>query len=193
LAILLSFRATPLLSQTLLRIQTLEGEGVVNAAGTRSQRPIAVQLTDETGRPLEGIAVSFRLPEEGPGGAFDSGMKTEVVITTADGRAAVHGMRWNRTPGPFQIRITAAKGDSRAGTICSQYISDAPLSKSSAALVSNGGGKWKWIAVAALAAGGVGIAGIIVPRGTAQQQPTQPPSVAQPVQIGLPTISVVRP
>jgi hypothetical protein len=60
-------------------------------------------------------------------------------------------------------------------------------------LVSNSGRKWKWIAVAALAAGGVGIAGIIVPRGAAQPQPTQPPPVVQPVQIGLPTISVVRP
>ena len=47
-------------------------------AGSKSDRPIAVQLTDETGRPLEGVAVSFRLPEEGPGGHL-KGVKTEIV------------------------------------------------------------------------------------------------------------------
>ncbi|HYP04635.1 MAG TPA: hypothetical protein VER03_00240 [Bryobacteraceae bacterium] len=170
----------------------LEGEGVVNAAGARSQRPIAVQLTDETGKPLEGIAVSFRLPEEGPGGAFESGMKTEVVITSADGRAAVHGIRWNRTPGPFQIRITAAKGESRAGSICSQYISDSPVGKASVS-TRGGGGMKKWIAVASIAAGGAVVAGLTVGKTAATQQPGQPPAVAQPIQIGTPTISVARP
>jgi hypothetical protein len=172
----------------------IEGDGAVNAAGAKSQRPIAVQLTDETGRPLEGIAVSFRLPEEGPGGAFESGMKTEVVITTAEGRAAVHGIRWNRISGPFQIRITAAKGESRAGFICSQYISDAPLSKPSVSISSGGISRMKWLAVAALAAGGAAAAGMTVARGAVPQPAAQPPvAAAQPVQIGLPTLSIVRP
>lgn len=189
----------------------IEGEGSVNSAGSRSQRPIAVQLTDETGRPLEGIAVSFRLPEEGPGGAFESGMKTEVVITSADGRAAIHGIRWNRAPGPFQIRVTAAKGESRAGSIVSQYISDQPAAKgfggpvTSSSIVRAGGGKKKWIAIAALAAGGALAAGMTAGGGagisagsggaTPQQPGQQPPSTgaAAPIQIGLPTITIARP
>ena len=179
-------------AQSLLRIQMIEGEGLVNAAGTRSQRPIAVQLTDETGRPLEGIAVSFRLPEEGPGGSFESGMKTEVVITTADGRAAIHGIRWNQIPGPFQIRVTAAKGESRAGTICSQYISAAPSGKASVSL--SGRSKKKWLTMAAIAAGGATVVGVAALRASPQaQQATQAPAVAQPVQIGLPTLSITRP
>ena len=186
--------ATPSLrSQSLLRIQVLEGEGVVNGAGTRSQRPIAVQLTDETGRPLEGIAVSFRLPEEGPGGAFESGMKTEIVITSPDGRAAVHGIRWNRIAGPFQVRITAAKGESRAGTICSQYISDQPVGKSSNALISQGARRKKWIAIAAIAAGGALAAGIAGRTGSSSPQVIQPPTPpATPVQVGPPTISISK-
>ena len=183
-------RATaPLCGQTLLRIQMLEGEGVVNTAATRSQRPIAVQLTDETGRPLEGIAVSFRMPEEGPGGAFESGMKTEVVITSADGRAAVHGIRWNRTPGPFQIRITAAKGESRAGIICSEYITEATAGKTS--VLMPGTHKKKWITILAIAAGGATAAGMATLKSSAPG--TQPPVAAQPVQIGLPTLSITRP
>lgn len=168
----------------------LEGEGAIHAAASRSDRPIAVQLSDETGRPLEGVAVSFRLPEEGPSGTFEGGMKTDIAITSADGRAAVHGIRWNRTPGSFQIRITAAKGESRAGAIASQYISDTPIPKPSSAVRK--GGKKKWIVMLAIAGGGAAATGLAVGRsgGSAGQVPT--PS-GQPVQIGPPTISIGKP
>ena len=129
------------------------------------------------------------MPEEGPGGAFESDMKTEIAISGADGRAAVHGMRWNRIPGPFQIRITAAKGESRAGAICSQYISDTPVAKSPR---SGGSSKKKWIAIAAIAAGGAA-AGLAVGKGSSASQ-TSPPSAAGPApQIGIPTITIGRP
>jgi hypothetical protein len=173
----------------LLRLQILDGEGVVNSAGSKSDRPLAVQLTDETGRPLEGVAVSFRMPEEGPGGSFESGMKTEIAITAADGRAAVHGIRWNRIAGPFQIRVTAAKGESRAGAVCSQYISDTPATKTSR---SGSFGKKKWIAIAAVAAGGAA-AGLAAGRGSAAKQTPAPSAPSTPVQIGIPTISIGRP
>jgi len=59
----------------------------VHPAASRSARPITVEITEETGKPVAGAAVSFHLPEEGPGGTFVNGLRTEVVIT--DGR----GMR----------------------------------------------------------------------------------------------------
>jgi hypothetical protein len=176
-------------AQSLIRIQILEGEGSVNSAGSKSERPIAVQLTDETGRPLESVAVSFRMPEEGPSGVFEGGMKTDIAVTTADGRAAVRGVRWNRIAGPFQIRVTAAKGESRAGAICSQYISDVPVAK---AAHSGHRGRAKWMTIAAITAGGAA-AGLVATRSHSPQQPSRPPVVAQPVQIGLPTISIGRP
>jgi hypothetical protein len=117
-------------------------------------------------------------------------MKTEIVITTADGRAAVHGVRWNSVAGPFQIRITAVKGESRAGTVCSQYISTTPA-KSSAA--SMGSGK-KWLAMVAIATGGAAAAGIWAGKGAAQRAPSAvaaPP--ATPTSIGMPTLTVTRP
>jgi hypothetical protein len=169
----------------------LEGEGAINSAGSKSDRAIAVQLTDETGRPLEGVAVSFRLPEEGPGGTFEGRGKTEIVVTTPDGRAAAHGIRWNRIAGPFQIRITAAKGESRAGTICSQYISDAPAVKAAGA---RRGGKGKWIALAAIAGGAAAGTAVGIGMGGRTQRPAEaPPTASQPVQIGLPTITLGKP
>ena len=48
----------------------------------------------------------------------------------ADGQAGVWGMRWNRTPGPFELRILAIKGQAaRAGTSAVQALNDAPESK----------------------------------------------------------------
>ncbi len=67
----------------ILQIRVIEGEGAVHLPGARSSRPIAVEITDETGRPVAGAAVSFHLPEDGPGGAFVNGLRTEVVITDA--------------------------------------------------------------------------------------------------------------
>ena len=43
----------------ILQIQIVEGEGAVYAPGARSARPLAVEVTDETGRPVAGAAVSF--------------------------------------------------------------------------------------------------------------------------------------
>ena len=41
-------------------------------------------------------------------------------------------MQWNRTSGPFEIRITAVKGQARAGTVSSQFLSDAAEVKDAA-------------------------------------------------------------
>jgi hypothetical protein len=127
------------------------------------------------------------LPEEGPGGVFPRGLRTEVASTGADGAAAVSGIVWNRLPGAFQIRVTALKGEVRAGTIVSQYISAAPLPNSGGTGVS----RKKLIGFAA-AIGAGAAAGIIVGMGRSAQTPNGG-SAAPPPQIGMPTISIGRP
>jgi hypothetical protein len=106
----------------ILQIQVIEGEGAVHAPGARNQRPLTVELTDETGRPVPAAAVTFTFPEDGPGGVFANGLHTEVVTTDAQGRASVRSYTTNRTPGRFQIRITASKEQARSGAVSFQYI-----------------------------------------------------------------------
>lgn len=166
----------------------VEGNGAIHAAGSKDPRGLVVQITDETGQPAEGVAVSFRLPEEGPSGTFARGMKTDVTTTVADGRAAVYGMVWNRLPGPFQIRVTAIKGQIRAGTIVSQYISDAPAAKE-ARVGSNGRRKWATIAVLV----GGGAAAALVAGSRKSPSAAAAPPAAPPPQIGMPTISIGKP
>lgn len=112
------------LQVAVLQIKVLEGEGTVHAAGARIPHPVTVEVTDESGRPVAGAAVSFQLPSEGPSGLFSNGLRTDLVLTDAAGRAAVHSVQLNRTGGPFRIRITAVKELARAGAISTQYIGE---------------------------------------------------------------------
>jgi hypothetical protein len=141
----------------ILQIQVSGGEGAVHAPGARDSRGIAVVVTDETGRPVEGAAVSFHLPEQGPSGTFVNGLRTEVAVTDDRGRAAVHAIEFNRVPGRFEIRIVASKEQARAGTVSFQYI--AGVSPGAAAETAKGGGHHRkiWLMVAVVA--GIGAAG----------------------------------
>ncbi|MCX6630262.1 MAG: hypothetical protein NTW28_21805, partial [Candidatus Solibacter sp.] len=141
---------------------------------------------------VAGAAVSFHLPEDGPGGAFVNGLRTEVVITDAHGRASLHGLLANRVPGRFQIRILASKEQARAGTVSFQYVAE-PRG-GAAALSATPAGRRKWIALAAALAGGA-VAGIVATRGGAPGQAAALPSAPLPpvLSIGTPAITVGRP
>jgi hypothetical protein len=146
-----------------------------------------VQVTDETGKPVDGAMVSFVLPQDGPGGAFSNGSKTEIATTQAGGRAGVWGMQWNRTAGAFEIHITAAKGSARAGTVCPLYLREGQAPEA-----SSGGSfglkrhKWLWIAVAAV--GAAGVAGVAMR--SASGAGAGGAAAVNTVQIGSPTISL---
>ena len=177
---------------TILQLRVVQGEGAVYAAGSRATRGVIVEVTNETGKPVEGAAVTFRLPAQGPTGQFNSGTRTEIVATTADGRAEVWGMQWGREGGMSDLRVTAAKGATRGGMICALYLSDAPVLKSSEAVPqprASSGKKKLWITLglaAAASAAVIGMAGSNVPAAIAG-------GTVESVRIGTPTITIGRP
>jgi len=176
----------------ILQIKVLEGEGVAYSVGGRATRGVTIQVTDETGKPVEGSSVSFRLPEEGPSGTFANGSRAEITTTRADGKASAWGMQWNRTEGSFEIRITAVKGQARAGTVCAVYLSKATASiegGSAAPFKLGRNHKWLWITLAVAGAAGAVIAV------TALAGKSTPPigPTATPTSIGIPTIVVGHP
>ncbi|MBX9600398.1 MAG: hypothetical protein K2X35_05320 [Bryobacteraceae bacterium] len=181
---------TPVLAgdPAILRIRVLEGEGVVYATGSRAARGLTVQVNDETGRPVEMATVSFRLPDDGPSGTFVNKGRTEILTTRADGRAAVWGMQWNRTPGPVVVRVTAVKGKTRAGLMATVFLSDAvPRSSEPSAVSGRRSRKWLWIGLAAAAGGGLFAA---TSMGRSTPGPTPP---AAGIRIGQPSVSLGRP
>lgn len=158
-------------------------------AGGKDARAMVVQITDETGSPAEGVTVSFRLPEEGPSGSFGGGLKTDIVTTNPDGRASMYGVVWNRTPGPFQVRVTAVKGFVRAGTVIAQTLAEAAAGKGAA----SAGSRRKWIAIAAVVGGGAAAGVAAGMRGGAKSAAAVPAAVAPPPQVGPPAITIGRP
>jgi hypothetical protein len=180
-------------ASVIVQLRVVEGEGLTYRTGTRATRGLTVLVTDEAGQPLDMASVSFRLPDQGAGGTFSSGLRTEVVTTGPDGRASVWGMQWSKTPGTVQIRITAVKEQARAGIISTQYLSDSVAPKAGGEGVftaSHGGHKWLWIAgIAALAAGGAGYALL---RSQGSSTAAANPAVAG-ISIGTPSITVGHP
>lgn len=189
----------------ILQIQIVEGEGGVYAPGARSARPLTVEVTDETGRPVAGAAVSFHLPEDGPSGTFGNGLRTEVATTDERGRAVLRSMQVNRLPGRFQMRIIASKEQVTAGTVSFQYIADpgsgAAIAgagnrkiKEPPAIANGSHGHKKWILILAAAGGGAAAAvlashsGGSAPGTGAASNPTPIPTT-----IGPPSITVGKP
>src|SRR5258708_11239454 len=121
-ALLLAFPAIVLAQVAGLQIKIVEGDGGILSPGTRAAKPLTVEILDESGRPVVGAAVSFDLPQEGPSGLFFNGLRTDLAMTDAGGRATVRGFQLNRIPGAFQVRITASKDQARAGTVSNQRI-----------------------------------------------------------------------
>jgi len=172
-----------------LQVHVVEGDGAIYGIGSRATRGISVQVTDESSKPVEGASVSFRLPEAGPGGAFLTGSKTEIVTTQADGRASVWGMQWNRSAGSFEVRITVVKGQTRAGIVCAQALSDSAAAAAGERIGPRRGHKWLWVtlAVAGGAAGGFMTIGLLRKPGSSAVDTT--PGLT----IGAPTIILGHP
>jgi hypothetical protein len=183
-----------------LHLRVIQGEGAVYSAGGRATRGVVVQVTDETGKPVADAAVSFRLPDQGPTGEFSGGGKTEIVKSGADGRAEVWGMQWGKQTGSFEMRITAAKGQTRGGVVCALYLSDAPVLQSAKDRDSapvhkvKGHSKKKlWIGIALAAGASVAVAGVSGGKPGTSPTPSGPATVVNPPTIGAPTIVVTRP
>jgi len=149
-------------SPLILQIRIVEGEGESYAAGSRAVKGITVEITDEAGHPVTGAAVSFRLPEDGASGVFQNGTRTEIASTGASGRATVWGMKWNKVTGPVVVRVTAAKGETRAGALVKQSVVEpsqiAGPANTNRRIRVRRGSKWVWISTIAAAAAGGGLA-----------------------------------
>ena len=180
----------PLDASVIVQLKVVDGEGTVYRTGTRATRGLTVLVTDETGKPVENAAVSFRLPEDGATGVFSSGLRTEVVTTGPNGRATVWGMQWNKTPGPVEIRVTTAKDEARAGIVSTQYLSDAiaPKAGGEGTFSASHKGRAKWVLIAAAAGGAV--AGLAL-RSKSTTAAAAPPTTG--VSIGNPSINIGHP
>lgn len=191
----------PLVARTqvaILHIRVVEGEGAVYRAGARIPHPLAVDITDETGKPVEGAAVNFHLPEDEPTGAFSNGLRTDVVLTDARGRAVLRAIQLNRAPGRLEIRIVASKEQARAGMVSFQYVTEPKNGAASAGgpksrpSLTRGPLKWAVLAAAVGAAAAAGALAAKSRTSSAEPAPAASASVAG-ISIGSPSLTVGKP
>lgn len=182
------------LDPAIVRIRVLQGEGVVYPAGSRAKAGLTVEVTDEIGQPVEDAMVSFRLPAKGPSGVFPNGLASDVVVTGADGRATVSGVRWNLTPGLVQIRITVAKGEARAGIIVSQSLAESRASRARAsAMAQSFKPRRRWLTVTLFVAGAAAGATAVGLAFGRRSSSAPAPSAGVSLSIGTPTITIGGP
>ena len=119
----------------------------------RAKEPV-VRVEDANNKGVPGAAVTFLLPGRGAGATFGDGGSSLTLITDDRGEAVARGLRANRLPGSFQIRVTASKGGSNATAAISQTNVD-PGSHGSSRL----------IAILAVVGGGAAAAAALAMRG----------------------------
>jgi hypothetical protein len=86
---------------------------------------LTVQVQDENGRPVSDAAVAFRFPDTTLSGTFADGAHSAVAYTDASGVAHVDGINWIASSGSVPVRITATKGNTHAGLLFEEKLSDA--------------------------------------------------------------------
>ena len=71
-------------------------------------------------QPVTGAAVSFFLPNEGPGGTFTNGTNSLTTTTNEQGRAAARGIQFNNQAGPMPVRVSASYAGRTASIVINQ-------------------------------------------------------------------------
>jgi hypothetical protein len=138
-----------------LKISVVEGQNATNNVTTKASAPIAVQVADESGKPVKGAEVVFQAPSSGPGGTFQD-VLTYTARTNEAGRAATSGFVPNDQTGSFKVGVSASTKDGKAtAEVTQSNVRD----KAKTADVSSGKSNWKKYALAV--AGAAAIIGIV--------------------------------
>ena len=115
----------------ILQLHLIQGDNSFAQVGSRTVKGFTIQLTDAAGVPVVDAAITFRLPDSSPTGAFADGRHSAVVYTDTAGRANIAGIKWGETPGLVAIRVTATKGTSHAGMLIDQTLTSGTASAAS--------------------------------------------------------------
>lgn len=91
-----------------MKIIVLEGEGAINNVRLQRAKEPVVQVVDESNAPVKDASVTFLVPDSGASGVFGASGATYTVLTDEKGQATGRGLRPNRAPGQFQIRVIAS-------------------------------------------------------------------------------------
>ena len=151
-------------ADTVPKIEIVEGDGAINNMRLHRAKEPVVRVLDQDGHPMPNVAVTFLLPNNGPGGTFEDGRTVLTVMTDDKGQAVGRGLRPNSSAGQFQIRVTASFGG-RAVT--------ANLTQTNAEPASGGGSSKTILLVLLIGGAAAAGAGIALGKGKSSSSSTQ--------------------
>jgi hypothetical protein len=160
-----------------ISIGVVEGEGAVSNIREHVSHDPAVKVEDDDHRPVAGAVVVFALPVSGTSGEFINGSKALTVVTDRNGLAAAHGLKTNDVPGKLQIYVTASYRGLRAKALINQVVQAPAGVRISEPRASKSSGKWKWILLGIVAAGGAGAVAYWKSHGSSTSSSSSPVSV----------------
>ena len=106
--------------QDAIHVVILEGDGAINnVRSARAKEPI-VRVEDANNHAVPGAVVTFLLPADGAGGVFGNGGRSLTLTTDDRGEVVARGLRANKSPGRFQIRVNASRDGRTAAAAISQ-------------------------------------------------------------------------
>jgi hypothetical protein len=162
-----------------IQIVIVEGEGAINNVKERLNREVIVQVEDQNHKPVAGAAVSFFLPNDGPGGTFANGTNNLTTTTNAQGRATARGIQFNAQAGAMQIRVAASYAGRTASIVVneSNVLSGASTPGSRGSGGGGGGGmstSTKLLIIGAIVGGGVAAGVLLGSRSSSTATPAAP-------------------
>jgi hypothetical protein len=162
-----------------LKILILEGQNAVNNVRAPMPVQLAVNVLDQSDRPIEGATVIFQLPVMGPGGSFEGGVRSKQFITNSVGEAS-GSYTPNTERGRFTIQVTAILGPRTGMASITQRNSTATEIAQKAGWFSR---HKKLLILTAVATGGTVVAAILATRSSS---PPPPPTVT--IAPGVPSV-----
>jgi len=115
--------AAPKVPGAPLSVNILEGNNAVNSIPLLRSVAVVVEIRDVNDFPVEGAAITFTLPAQGPGGVFAMGGKTFSTRSDARGQA-ISELIAPAGAGKFQIAVAAAAGDRKGSAVVTQTNSE---------------------------------------------------------------------
>jgi hypothetical protein len=154
-------------AQDPIHVVILEGDGAINnVRSARAKEPI-VRVEDANNHAVPGAVVTFLLPADGAGGVFGNGGRSLTLTTDDRGEVVARGLRANKSPGRFQIRVSASRdGRTAAGAITQTNVDPGSHSSRKIALIAIVGGAAAGGAAVAFRGGKSKGAAATIPAGT---------------------------
>jgi len=168
-----------------IKLVVQEGQGAINNIQQHHAKEPVVQVLHEDGEPVAGAAVTFIVPDSGPGGTFADNSRLLAVQTDEKGIAVGRGLRPNQIPGRFQIRVTASYHGQVASVLVAQINAEPAGAK---------GGNGKLYLILALA-GGAAAAGAAAALGhkSSSSSPVSTPVTTPPTTVLVPGNPSINP